>query len=111
MSKLNNILSQKLNPSHFLLVLILTCGITVGLFVLSLIFGWLCCMEPAAGPRMYSNLTLFGLLTTDILILLLILFGLYRNAKKKARLDFQKNYLIQEIIVTGCCYEVSQTKL
>ncbi len=99
MSKLKNILSYKLNVKHFLLVLTLTAGLTIGLFILSLIFGWLCCMEPAAGQRMYSNLTLFGLITTDLMILILGLIGLNQNAKKKEKTDFQKSYLIIGILL------------
>jgi len=99
MNKLRNIISQQLNAVHFALVLLLTVGLAIGLFILSLIFGWLCCMEPAAVPRMYSNLTLFGLITVDLLILVLGLYGLYRNAKKRERTDFQKSYLITGILL------------
>lgn len=99
MNKLRNILSHRFNAGHFVLVLLLTGGLTVGLFILSLIFGWLCCMEPVAGPRMYSYLTLFGLITADLLILMLGLYGLYRNAKKRQRTDFQKTYLITGILL------------
>lgn len=56
-------------------------------------------MEPPAGPRMYSKLTLFGLITADLLILMLGLYGLYRNAKKRERTDFQKSYLIIGILI------------
>jgi len=99
MIKLKNILSQRLNALHFLLVLLLTVGLTVVLFILSLIFGWLYFIEPVAGPRMYSSLTLFGLITADLLILILGLYGLYRNAGKKQRADFQKSYFIIGILL------------
>jgi heme A synthase len=99
MSKLKTIVSYKLNVGHFLIVLLLSAGLTIGLFILSLILGWLCCMEPAAGPRMYSNLTLFVLITADLMILMLGLGGLYLNAKKKDRTDFQKSYLIIGILL------------
>ncbi len=94
MKNLKKILAQELNIGHFTLVLALISGFTIGLFILSLIFGWLCCMEPAAGPRMFSNWTLFGLLTSDILILSLILFGLNRYAEKQQKFEYQKTYLI-----------------
>ena len=99
MNQLKNILSHRLNTGHFLLTLILIGALTIGLFILSLIFGWLCCMEPTAGPRMYSNLTLFGLITTDLLILILGLSWLYLNAKKKKRIDFQKSYFIVGLLL------------
>ncbi len=99
MNDLKNIFSQKLNFLHFSLVLIITSGLTVGLYVLSLILGWLCCIEPAAGPRMYSNFTLLAMVTIDLVILLLGLFVLFRNAVKKERFDFQKSYLIVAIFL------------
>jgi len=56
-------------------------------------------MEPAAGPRMYSNLTLFWLLTADFLILLFGLYGLYQKAKKRERVDFQKTYFLIGVLI------------
>jgi hypothetical protein len=99
MTRLKNILSHKLNVGHFSLVLLLISGLTIGLYVFSLLLGWLCCMEPPAGPRMYSNWTLFVLTTVDLMILMLSLFVLFRNAVKKERFDFQKSYLIVAIIL------------
>jgi len=107
MTKLKKILSVKLNLEHFISVLILTIGTTIGLFILSIIIiGWLYFSEPSASPRMYSNLTLFNLLTIDLIILLLGLFTLYKCTEKKQTINFQKSYLLI-IFLTITTYIIS----
>ena len=89
-----NISKVTLHPVHFLLTLVLTVGFAIGIFIISFLLGWLCCMEPAASASMFSDFTVFGVLTTDLIVLLLLLRVFYNRSKKKANMKYCKSYLL-----------------
>lgn len=85
---------SKFQVRHFLIVLFLSSVFSIGLFILSFIIGWICCMEPAAAESMFSNFTLFAIFTIDLLIILILLLNRYRKVRMKGKLDYCKSYLI-----------------
>ncbi len=90
------ILCQKLIVWHFILVAITTIGLAVALYFSSIIIGWLCCMAPANAAQIFSNATLFGLITIDFMIMLTLLVGLCRTFEN---INFKKSYLITTFIL------------
>lgn len=96
MNELKEVWESKLKIRHFIVSFVITCLLTYGIFVLSFLFAWLCCMEFA---ERFSWLTILGVFSTVLIIILLIIYMFYYYAKRKRRLRFCKSYVILSIIL------------
>ena len=97
--RIKAVLKAKTNFGHLIWITLLMSALVYGLFLLTFILGWLCCMEPAASPVLFSNVTLFAMLNIDVFVLMLMLYGLYRSSKAKHRLDRCKTYVLMGFVV------------
>jgi len=102
-NEFKNVMKQKFEILHFIISLSLMAVLVYGMFLLSFILGWLCCLESSSSLNMFSSFTIFGIFTIDLIILLLILISVYRYSKLKGRIDYCKSYLIIGLILIIAC--------
>ncbi len=95
---------SKLNITHFLVSLVITCLLAYDIFVLSVLFTWLCCMDFFES---FSWLTILSIFTTVLLILLSIMYIFYYYAKRKKKLSFCKSYLILTAILISAYFIIT----
>ncbi|MDO5989583.1 hypothetical protein Q4Q39_19435 [Flavivirga amylovorans] len=86
-----NILKVKLNSGRFLFSLALMLELIFGIFILSLALGWQSRIVPSIGSFIASNVTLFSILTID---LILLLYVFYNRVRSKMIIDYCKSYLL-----------------
>ncbi len=86
-------LKAKVSIGHLLISSLVLSGLVYGLFILSIVVGWTCCPEPAKSSTLFSDFTLFWILTVDLFLLLLLLSRFYRISKQK-KVSYSKSYLI-----------------
>ena len=95
------IMKQQLHYGHFIIVTVLLSGLVYMVFILSFLLSWLCCMEPAASNQMFSDWTLFIMLTVDLIVIQLTIYGFYRGARLKNKMRRCKSYAILGILMSA----------
>ncbi|TGV01365.1 hypothetical protein [Flavivirga rizhaonensis] len=86
-----SILKIKLNSSRFLLSLVLLLGLVFGIVILSLALGGQSTMATSNSFIIASNVTLFSMLTIDLVLLLYVFCNRLRN---KVAINYCKSYLL-----------------
>lgn len=97
---IKTILKENTHYGHFIVTALLTFLFSYGLLNLSYILGWLCCMGPAAGSSMFTDMTLFWILTIDYVVIIIMLYLLFRYSSKRKQIARLKNYLIIWGVIT-----------
>jgi len=93
-NEFKTIINEEFKVFHFIVSFILISSLRYVLLMSSIVLEWLCCMEPAASSSMFSNFTLFGIFTIDLVMLFTVLRFFYKSAKLKLMFSYCKSYII-----------------
>ena len=98
--ELIEIMSSRFNLAHFFLVLILLLGLSFGFFLFEIILLWLFCPKywSSSLPELYSNISIIGVYTLNLMVFLLILKMLYVGARRKLKTSYCKSYFLIGLI-------------
>lgn len=94
-----DVLKVKLSIAHLLISSIVLLGFMYILLIVSIVISWECCLEPNKHSRLFSDFTLFCILTTNLSLLLLLLSQFYKISMRKDNLRRCKSYVILGIIL------------
>ncbi len=98
-TEFKTIMQSELKFWHFTISLILMMGLSFGVFVLNFILSWLYFSESTSSTSMFSEQVIFSIYTIDLILMVSILGRLYKQAKKRKRLEYCKSYFYVGVIL------------